>query len=220
MKSLIKYFLLFEICFIFFNFSVQAESMYVSDKLSVTVRTGQGTTHKIIALIKSDQKVEALEKGEEWTLVILQNGKKGWVLSRYLTNDIPKSIQLASLQIKYKNVAAQAESLIMENDKLKSDYKKLSATLSENEKALHNLQKEHDALKAESTDFLNLKKKYEKASHQLIAQTEKAEELKKMVEKLQLYQNIKWVLTGSGILLVGFIIGFRMKSRRRQSSLI
>ena len=220
MKSLIRYFLLFEICFIFFNFSVQAEPMYVSDKLSVTVRTGQGTTHKIIALIKSDQKVEALEKGEEWTLVILQNGKKGWVLSRYLTNDIPKSIQLASLQIKYKSVAAQAESLIMENNKLKSDYKKLSATLSENEKALNNLQREHDALKAESTDFLNLKKKYEKASHQLIAQTEKAEEHKKMVEKLQLYQNIKWFLAGSGVLLVGFIIGFRMKSRRRQSSLI
>ena len=220
MKSLIRYFLFFEICFIFFSFSVQAEPMYVSDKLSVTVRTGQGTTHKIIALIKSDQKVEALEKGEEWTLVRLQNGKQGWALSRYLTNDIPKSIQLASLQIKYKNVAAQAESLTVENDKLKSDFKKLSATLSKKEKALNNLQRDYDALKADSADFLNLKTKYEKASHQLIAQTEKAEELKKIVEKLQLYQNIKWFLAGSGVLLVGFIIGFSSKRQRRQSSLL
>ena len=220
MKSLIRYFLLFEICFIFFNFSVQAESMYVSDKLKVTVRTGQGNTHKIIALIKSDQKVEALEKGEEWTLVILQNGKKGWVLSRYLTNDIPKSIQLASLQIKYKNVAAQAESLSVGNEKLKSDYKKLSVALSKNEKALKNLQIDYDTLKADSVDFLNLKTKFEKASQQLASQTEKAEEFKKMVEKLQLYQYIKWFLTGSGVLLVGFIIGFRTKSHRRQPSLI
>lgn len=219
MKSLFRFFLLFQICFIFFSFSVQAEPMYVSDKLSVTVRTGQGTTHKIIALIKSDQKVEALEKGEEWTLVRLQNGKQGWALSRYLTNDIPKSIQLASLQIKYRNVTAQAEALTAENDKLKSDCKKLSVSLSEKEKALNNLQVEHNALKTESADFLNLKKKYEKASHQLSKQTEKAEELKKMVEKLQYSQYIKWFLAGSGVLLVGFIIGFSMKSRRRQPSL-
>jgi SH3 domain protein len=220
MKLLIRYFLFFEICFIIFSFSVQAESMYVSDKLSVTVRTGQGTTHKIIALIKSDQKVEALEKGVEWTLVRLQNGKQGWALSRYLTHDIPKSIQLASLQIKYSNVASQAESLTAENDKLNSDFKKLSATLSKNEKALNNLQRDYDALKADSADFLNLKTKYEKASHQLSKQTEKTEELKKMVEKLQLYQYIKWFLAGSGVLLVGFIIGFSSKRQRRQSSLL
>jgi len=194
--------------------------MYVSDKLKVTVRTGQGNTHKIIALIKSDQEVEALENGEEWTLVRLQNGKKGWVLSRYLTNDIPKSIQLTSLQIKYKNVAAQAESLSVGNEKLKSDYKKLSVALSKNEKALKNLQRDYDTLKADSVDFLNLKTKFEKASQQLASQTAKAEEFKKMVEKLQLYQYIKWFLTGSGVLLVGFIIGFRTKSRRRQPSLI
>ena len=194
--------------------------MYVSDKLKVTVRTGQGNTHKIIALIKSDQEVEALENGEEWTLVRLQNGKKGWVLSRYLTNDIPKSIQLTSLQIKYKNVAAQAESLSVGNEKLKSDYKKLSVALSKNEKALKNLQRDYDTLKADSVDFLNLKTKFENASQQLASQTAKAEEFKKMVEKLQLYQYIKWFLTGSGVLLVGFIIGFRTKSRRRQPSLI
>ena len=153
MKSLIRYSLLFEICFIFFAFSVQAEPMYVSDKLTVTVRTGQGTAHKIIALIKSDQEVEALEKGEVWTLVRLQNEKEGWVLSRYLTNEIPKSSQLTSLQIKYKNLAAKSESLILENEKLKLDNKKLSVALSKNEIALTNLQRDYDTLKEDSVDF-------------------------------------------------------------------
>ena len=220
MRSVIKYFLFIELCFIFFSLPVQAETLYVSDNISVTVRTGQGTSHKIIAIISSGQKVEVLEKGDQWTMVRLQNGKEGWVLTRYLVNDIPTGIQLASLQIKYKNVAAQAESLKVENDKLKSDFKKLSATLSKNEKALNNLQRDYDALKADSADFINLKTKYEKASHQLSKQTEKSEELKKMVEKLQLYQYIKWFLAGSGVLLVGFIIGFSSKRQRRQSSLL
>ena len=120
----------------------------------------------------------------------------------------------------FSSFSVQAESLTAENDKLKSDFKKLSATLSKNEKALNNLQRDYDALKADSADFLNLKTKYEKASHHLTRQTEKTEELKEMAEKLQLYQYIKWFLAGSGVLLVGFIIGFSSKSQRRQSSLL
>ena len=142
MKSLFRYFLLFQIGFIFFSFSVQAETMYVNDQLSITLRTGKGTHRKIIAIIKSDQRVEALEKGEEWTLVRLPNGKEGWVLSRYLTSSIPNSIKLGSLQLKYDDLAQQAKSLALEIDKIKSDNKKLSISLAEKEKALNNLKNE------------------------------------------------------------------------------
>ena len=219
MKSVIKYFLLIVLCFIFFTISVQAETMYVSDILSVTVSTGQGATHKIIALIKSGQRVEALQKGDQWTLVRLQNGKEGWVLTRYLINDIPKGIQLASLQTKYANVAAQAEALKEENRRLKSDNKKLSSALAENQNAYNNLQGDYETLKTDSAGFLELKSNYEKASIQLSKETKKAKELEEQVEKLQLYQYIKWFLAGSGVLLVGFIFGFSSKRQRRQSSL-
>ena len=211
--------MLFPICFFYFSFSVQAETAYVSDQLSITVRTGKGTHRKIIALIKSNQKVEVLEKGEEWARIRLQNGKEGWALSRYLTNSIPKSVQLESLQLKYNNVAQQVESLRLSIDKLKSENKKLSFSLAEKEKACTNLQIEHDALKTESADFLNLKKEFEETSQQLIGQTKKADELEILVDKFQYYQYIRWFLAGSGVLLVGFLIGFSTKKRRRQPSL-
>jgi SH3 domain protein len=219
MKSVIKCFLLIVVCFVYFTISVQAETMYVSDNLSVTVRTGQGATHKIIALIKSGQRVEVLEKGDQWTLARLQNGKEGWVLTRYLINDIPKGIQLAALQTKYANVAAQAESLKEENNRLKSDNKKLSVTLAESQKAYHSLQGDHETLKADSAGFLEMKSNYEKASIQLSKETKKAKELEKQVEKLQLYQYIKRFLAGSCVLLGGFICGFSSNRQRRQSSL-
>jgi SH3 domain protein len=219
MKSVMKYFLFIVLCFIFFTISVQAETMYVSDTLSVTVRTGQGATHKIIALIKSGQKVEVIEKGEQWSLARLQNGKEGWVLTRYLINDIPKGIQLVALQTRYADVTAQAEALIVENNRLKSDNKKLSSALAENHKAHNDLQGDYESLKADSAGFLELKSNYEKASIQLSKQTKKAKELEEQVEKFQLYQYIKWFLAGSGVLLVGFIFGFSSKRQRRQSSL-
>ncbi len=42
---------------ILFSTAVQAETMYVSDLVEITLRTGQGIDHKIIAMIKSGQKV-------------------------------------------------------------------------------------------------------------------------------------------------------------------
>ena len=123
------------------------------------------------------------------------------------------------MQTKLKNLTTQTETLIMENDKLNSENKKLMDTLSDNRKALKNLQRQYDTLKTESADFLDLKKRFEKASHELTGQTRKAKELEKMVEELQLYQYIKWFLAGSGVLPVGFIIGFSTKKHRRQSSL-
>ena len=158
MKSLVRYFLLFQICFVYFSFSVQAETMYVSDQLSITVRTGKGTNRKIIALIKSDQKVETIEKGEEWTLVRLQDGKEGWVLSRYLTNSIPNSIQLELLQLKYDNLEQQAKSLALEIDKLKSDNKKLSISLAEKETAHGGGPQRLDHLRGELSYSQKLKK--------------------------------------------------------------
>ena len=219
MKLVMKYFLFLGLSFIFSTISVQAETMYVTDNLSVTVRTGQDATHKIIAIIKSGQKVEVLEEGDQWTLVRLQNGKEGWVLTRYLISDIPKAILLAELQAKYADVAAQAEALKEENNSLRSDNKELSSALDEKQKAYSNLQSDYETLKTDSTGFLELKSKYEKASIELSKQTKKAKEFEEQVERLQLYQYIKWFLAGSGVLLVGFIFGFSSKRQRRQSSL-
>lgn len=43
-----------------FSTVVQAKTMYVSDQVEITLRTGQGTDHKIIAMIKSGDAVEVL----------------------------------------------------------------------------------------------------------------------------------------------------------------
>jgi SH3 domain protein len=205
--------------FLCFTIPVQAESMYVSDSLSVTVRTGQGVTHKIIAIIKTGQRVEVLEKNDEYARVRLQNGIEGWALNRYLTSETPKAIQLANLQSKYNSISARAEALAAENKRLKSDNNKLDAALNENKKNYSNLQNDYETLRSDSSGFLELKSKYEKASVELAKQTKKAKELEEQVEKLQLYQYIKWFLAGSGVLIVGFIFGFSSRRQRRQSSL-
>ena len=53
-----------------------------------------------------------------------------------------------------------------------------------------------------------------------IDRTKKLAKLEDQLSNIQLYHYIKWFLAGSGVLLVGFIIGFSAKRQRRRPSLL
>ena len=200
--------------------AVCAETMYVTDVLRLTLRTGKSTEHKIIAVIDSGQKVEVLESGEEWSSVRLADGKEGWVLTRYLTPRETYNVKLERLEEKHKNLMAQAASLLEENTKLSSENKKLKAEFEQNEKALNKIQGDFQSLKSESAEFIKLRTNYEKVSKELEEKSQRLTDLEEQVSRLQLYHYIKWFLVGAGVLLVGFIIGFSAKRQRRRSSLL
>jgi len=86
MKSFIVFFI------VLFSTVVQAETMYVGDIIKITVRTGPGINHKIVAMINSGERVEVLKPEDEWSLVRITNGKEGWVLSRFLKSKEPDGL--------------------------------------------------------------------------------------------------------------------------------
>ena len=98
--------------------------------------------------------------------------------------------------------------------------KQLKTALNGTEKSLNKLDGDYQELKAGSAEFLTLKAKYKKVSEQLAEQTQKADKLDKELSKVELNQYIKWFLAGSGVLLVGFIVGFSARRGRRRPSLL
>jgi len=207
------------VCMILFCSAAQAETMYVSDDIKITLRTGQGIDHKILAMIKSGQEVEVLQPDDEWTQVKLLNGMEGWVLTRFLTYDKPCRLELEILKKKYETLSAQSAFLLKENRVYKEESKRLRAELSGSKEMLVAISKSYDTLKKESADFLELKSKYELASSQLSDQIKKAEELEEELSKLLSHRSIIWFLSGAGVLILGILIGFSAKRQRRKSSL-
>jgi SH3 domain protein len=219
-KSFIKCFLLVQICIIFATFPVQAKTMYVTDVLKITLRTGPSIENKIIKLIEYGQRVEVLKIGEQWSLVRLSDGKEGWILNRYLISIETNKIRLVRLESEHSELKTKFKTIFEENSKLKTENETLRSALSDSEKALKKVRSDYESLKTSSAEFLTLKSNYEKASRQLTEQSNKADKLEKQVAKLEFSSYIKWFLAGSGVLIVGFILGFSTKRQRRQSSLL
>ena len=207
-------------CLILFSTPVLAESKYISDNMKITLRTGPGNDRKIISMLGVGKKVEVLELGDEWTLVRLDNGKEGWVISRFLTDEIPSDIQLKILKSKHQDLMADALKMKEENSLLKEENKKLNTEFTVITKKLQKTSKDYDALKRDSKEFLNLQSKFKESSSKLAEQTKKAEKFEDELTKLLWNQNIKWFLSGAGVLILGFIIGFSTKRQRRRSSLL
>jgi len=197
-----------------------AESAFITDVFEVTLRTGPGIDHKIMSMLRSGQPVTVTEAGDEWSRVVLPDGKEGYVLSRFISIGPPARLSLERIRDAYEVLKTQAASLEEENSRLVSENQALENQLETVSKKLEAVGKDFAALKSESSDFFSLKKRYEQAASQLQEKTERVNKLEEQVSQLQLNKNIRWFLGGAGVLVLGFLIGFSAKKQRRRSSLL
>lgn len=211
------------ICLIFFsflNFAHAANANYIAGDLQVTFRTGPGKKHKVLAMVSSGEKIIVLEPGNEWSKVRLNDGKIGYVLKRFITAETPCNITLDRLQKKHHSLVEQSAEPLKEVARLTDENEQLQTNFAAVERSLNDLQIEHETLKKESKDFINIKTKYTQTSKQLTEQSGKVEKLESEIARLGWNQSIRWFLSGAGVMLLGYIIGFFSKKRRRRSSLL
>ena len=220
MRTYIKIMGIVGICLIISAAALAETKHYINDSMTITMRTGPATDRKIIALLGVGQAVEVLQAENDWTLVRLANGKEGWVLSRFITDQTPNDIQLNVLKKEFNELQTKAASLIEENKTLIAENKRLSTDLNSNEAKVKNLDKAYETLKRDSKHFLELQAKYKVSTSELTEQTQKAQKYEDELTKLLWNKNIKWFLSGAGVLVLGFIIGFSTKRQRRHSSLL
>ncbi|MDO8943585.1 MAG: TIGR04211 family SH3 domain-containing protein, partial [Desulfobacterales bacterium] len=159
MKRKIGWMLTIGMCLLAVAATARAETVYVSDVLKLSVRSGPGNEHKSIAVTESGQQVELIKSGEEWSLVRLANGAEGYVLARYLTTVPPGRFQYVQLQDKIKALTAQAAGLAEENSRLKAENEKLAAAVSGGRKQIDGLRSEYETFKQEASDLVGLKAK-------------------------------------------------------------
>jgi len=103
-----KYFFMVLISFILFSSPAHSKTMYVIDEIIITVRRQPGVDFKIIDQLNSNEKVDLLRTKESWAQISFRDSKTGWVLSRFLTEEIPKPIQITELK---KTVNVQSEKI-------------------------------------------------------------------------------------------------------------
>ncbi len=186
------------------------DTLYVTDQTRITVRSGPSIGNKVIASAQTGDKLILLgSKPDGWSLVRLDNGKEGWVLSRFLIKERPAILRLAELDPGNKDQASRMETL-------HNDNQRLAAQLRETEAKLSDLQTRFDKLSAESADVVALKGRYQKLQAQFEEQSKQNTELVVENKSLKFSDNLKWFMAGAAVLIVGWLMGLALHRRKKR----
>jgi SH3 domain protein len=195
-----------------------AETVYVTENFEITMRTGPGIDRKIISLVQSGNALEVIEEGKDWSQVRTRNGKEGWVLNRYLTPNEPCEMILSRLKQEYNGMLGQYEEMKTALEDIEEQKKTTDQDLSQSQQERDSLSAAYETLKKESSEFLNLKKEHQRVVTELEAEKTKSAKLDEENMQMKRSRIIQWVLTGGGIMLIGFFIGIFSSSRRKSRS--
>ena len=199
----------------------EAATVYISDALTVPLRRGPSTGHKIIhAGLPSGMALEVLgeNKAAGFTQVRTPNGTEGWVPTQYLSDQPIAKDRLAAAQRRVQTLEAELKSL-------RANLQEARGTRTEVERNNSQLNKQTEQLQAELAEI-------RRVSATSIAHYEENKQLKALTQDLQtqntpltervrqLERNImlRWFLAGGGLVLVGLLLGAWIKSRPKRST--
>ncbi len=204
MKSITGYLISMLIITFFISGYAAAETVYVKGVMKITMRTGPGRDHKIIAMIKSGDSLEMLDSKNGWSHVKTFSGKEGWVLTRFITDKVPVSLLVSKLKLQNQELSESLENV-----------KKKNMALDKKAKQSKTIEEAYYRLKKESADFITLEKQYRKTAALFKQQQVRISFLEKQLRK----SDIKWFLSGSGVLLIGILLGIGTGKKRKNSLL-
>jgi len=221
---------IFKIC-LFSLFTLCANNLswantirYISDDLTIPMRSGTTSSHKILKFLHSGKAVEIKEVSEDgkhsWVMLVEDNNKLGWVETRLLMdrphakNQVVKlNKKLASQFDKNKELKNELAELKQQNNDLQNEVKQLEKDFNSTVRTLEELRESA----ARPIEIAELNRKLEQ---EIDAQKNENEKLTHENTILS-DENIKeWFMIGSGVSIGSLILGLlitRISWKKRKS---
>ena len=199
--------------------AAQENTKYVSDQLTIMLRSGPSKKHKIIRALSTGTELEVLETQNDFERVRTLSGMEGWVLSQHLTDEPLAKHLLAQSNEKLTQLRADNKQLQEQINQLRGSYNKLNEDYRALDKTKADMEDELKHIRSVAAHPLQLSNE----KQQLALQTESLEDqvssLNRELNKLRDNTHKQWFLTGAAVVLLGILIGLTIpKLRRRRAS--
>lgn len=192
MKRVVRNLLFVLVFFLCLKGNGLAQTMYVTDRLYLSLRSVPDTEQQAMAVLPSDTKVEVVSIQNDWAEVRLEDGRTGWVLKRFLIDKLPKSYIIEDLEKQIENKDLLIQSLQEENNSLKKEVS------------------DREMLKRKEAE---LKKKLEAFDTQMAKQSK---QLETTTKERTLGRLKELYVTGIVALFLGLIIGYLLRRPKKK----
>jgi SH3 domain protein len=194
-----------------------AETLYVSDELEITLRTGPGVKNKITRMLKSGEGLEVIQKQPDgYTEVRTASGNSGWVLQRFLMAEPSARSRLDEVNLREQELSEQQQEIAsLREGAVGSETQLLTIKKTNSE-----LKAELKRVKKVAADTLIINEKNQQLAEALALAESKQASLQVENERLGNNTEQAWFLRGAGVILLGMFLGLlvpklRFKKKRK-----
>ena len=197
-----------------------ASAAYISDQLTVPVRSGPSGGHRIVHRgLPSGTRLEVLEIDEAagFSRIRTQRGTQGWIRSQYLVTEPTARLRLITAE----QALRQTESALADERQTVKDLTRTSERLQNaNQLAadtLKELTKELEQIKTLSANALETHAKNQQLNENNARLHDELDDLSEQYTQLQENTENERLLIGAGLMLLGLLAGVLIKTRPRRS---
>ena len=196
------------------------EPAWVSDEFEITLRSGPSTSNAIQLMIGSGTQLDVLERDPEagYSRVSTQAGTEGWVLTRYLMNEMSAREQLETLSSDLTNANSRGTSLGSQLTSIKSEYDAANNRIDTLERETAAVESELAEVKRTAANVIGINDQNESLIDELASAQIRADTLEQENHQLGSQTTRYWFMSGGLLLLVGIILGIwlpRIRWQRR-----
>ena len=206
---------------LFVTGQVLAATGYITDRLEITLRSGQSTQHQILRMLPSGAAVDVLETDEEsgYSKVRTGDGVEGWVLSRYLEKEPGAREQLAGIRTRLAAARQENQDLSQKVSKLESEKRSLDKDRQNLQQEQQRINRELDHVKTISSKPLEVDQENRGLKERLIHMEQQTQTYQQEIARLKDRTARDWFIIGAGVILLGMVIGLIIpKIRWRKKS--
>ena len=198
--------------------AAMAETNYVDDTLTITLRTGQGNTYQILRTLTSGAALEILEREDKYARVRTADGTEGWVLTQYLTAQPVARDRLTQAEQRLARFETENQQLKKDLAALRNEKRAVEGEHKQASGTAEKLQAELERLKTVAARPMELEKQNQEMRQRLQELELNARILGEENTSLRDRANRDWFLAGAGVLFGGLLLGLILpKLRKRQS---
>lgn len=203
------------------SFPLQALSEtinYVSDELTIPLRSGTSNQHRIILFLKSGASLKILEVSEDgsYSRISTSDGKEGWVENSNLMNQPSARGRLVSANNKLNKSRETVKELKKTMADLKTENRNLNRQLAASEKQSSTLEGDIAYLKKVTANPVALANKNRTLEEDLKTATTLNEQLKSKNERLSDDSTKEWFILGAAVSLGSLLFGLLITRIRWQ----
>jgi SH3 domain protein len=218
----VKNLFILAVCFLGLAGNAVAETLYVSDTLEITMRSGKGTNFGITRMLRSGTPVEVLatDKKSGYTQVRTKSGKEGWVLSRFLMNGQAARDRLATAEKNLAELELENRKLTTAMTALTEEKSGLETNLQELEGQSRGVSQELSEIRRTASSALAIDSENKDLKGRMVSLERQLQTVQQENETLKDRTARDWFMVGAAVVLLGIIVGLiipKIRFRKKSS---